>query len=173
MTGGEVWRPLGSLLVAQGIVSEREIEDALAEQAAAGGRLGEILIELGYATRASIMDALAQQASLLLDVERGFGSGLRQQIDRRNQERSPAPPVEAAAEADPEADDGAADEPPQRELAEALREQVVVTTAPFAPAVTSPVASDPGDSEFLAIASRAQRYLEDRRASLPELPAVG
>jgi hypothetical protein len=173
MNDDHVWRPLGSLLVAQGLVSEQELEDALAEQAVSGGRLGEVLIELGYATRASIMDALAQQASLLIDIEKGFGSGLREQIGRRSQ-RATLPPVDEPAEAGPELDDPdpSVDELPSDDLPETLREQAARVAAPPASARALRSAEPVSDSEFLAVVSRAHRYLEDRRASLPELPRV-
>jgi hypothetical protein len=64
-----LWLPLGSLLVAQSVVSAEEIEQALAEQRRSGGRLGEILIARGYTSRAAIIDALAQQAELLFELD--------------------------------------------------------------------------------------------------------
>ena len=38
---------LGELLVARGLVSERELADALAMQALTGGLLGQLLIRIG------------------------------------------------------------------------------------------------------------------------------
>ena len=65
-----VWRSLGSVLVAQCVVTTQEVEEALAEQKLSGERLGEILIAAGYVSRTTIRAALASQAGLLLDPER-------------------------------------------------------------------------------------------------------
>lgn len=65
-----VWRSLGSVLVAQCVVTTQEVEEALAEQKLSGERLGEILIAHGYVSRTTIRAALASQAGLLLDPER-------------------------------------------------------------------------------------------------------
>ncbi|MGZ4408890.1 MAG: hypothetical protein ACXVH1_27805 [Solirubrobacteraceae bacterium] len=62
-----VWRSLGSVLVAQCVVTTQEVEEALAEQKRSGERLGEILIARGYVSRTTIRAALASQAGLLLD----------------------------------------------------------------------------------------------------------
>ena len=64
-----LWRPLGSLLVAQGVVSAEQIDEAVAEQRQSGARLGEILIARGYTSRDAIIDALAQQAELLFELD--------------------------------------------------------------------------------------------------------
>jgi hypothetical protein len=66
----DVWRSLGSALVAQCIVTMPEVEEALAEQRLSGERLGEILIAHGYVSRTTIRAALASQAGLLLDPAR-------------------------------------------------------------------------------------------------------
>jgi hypothetical protein len=64
-----LWRPLGSLLVAQGVVSAEQIDEAMNEQRQSGARLGEILIARGYTSRDAIIDALAQQAELLFELD--------------------------------------------------------------------------------------------------------
>jgi type IV pilus assembly protein PilB len=53
---------LGQLLLARGIVSQEQIDQALAEQSQKGHRklLGELLIELGYCTENQIAAALAE-----------------------------------------------------------------------------------------------------------------
>ena len=70
-----VWRSLGSVLVAQCVVTTQEVEEALAEQKLSGERLGEILIAHGYVSRTTIRAALASQAGLLLDPERDEPTG--------------------------------------------------------------------------------------------------
>ena len=71
----DVWRSLGSALVAQCVVTTQEVEEALAEQKLSGERLGEILIAHGYVSRTTIRAALASQAGLLLDPERDKPTG--------------------------------------------------------------------------------------------------
>jgi hypothetical protein len=78
------WRPLGRLLVEQGLISEDELERALVEQAATGRPLGETLVELGFVSGPALSRALAAQYGLELTTEAGFGTGLRVEIERRH-----------------------------------------------------------------------------------------
>ena len=96
------WRPLGRLLVEQGLLSEEELERALEQQAATGRRLGETLVELEFVSHLSLSRALAEQYGIELTSETGFGTGLRAEIERRHDEgrepagERPAPSLEAA-----------------------------------------------------------------------------
>jgi hypothetical protein len=83
------WRPLGRLLVDKGLLSDEELDRALEEQEFTGKRLGEILVERGYLTTPTLSHALAEQYGVDLDFERGFGSGLRDEIERRHQAKRP------------------------------------------------------------------------------------
>ncbi len=88
------WRPLGRLLVEQGLLREEELEQALADQAATGRRLGETLVELGLVSPPALSRALAEQYGIELATEEGFGTGLRIEIERRHnrgREREPGP----------------------------------------------------------------------------------
>lgn len=76
-------RLLGRLLVEMDLISEDQLDDALAMQRARGDLLGEVLIAQGYATRLAIQDALAAQRGLLLEPDTGFGAGLRGALVRR------------------------------------------------------------------------------------------
>jgi hypothetical protein len=59
------WRPLGALLVENGLLPEAVLQDALAEKAAhPNRRLGEILIERGHLSGAELAWALAEQHGL-------------------------------------------------------------------------------------------------------------
>jgi uncharacterized coiled-coil protein SlyX len=78
------WRPLGRLLVEQGLISEDELERALVEQAVTGRPLGETLVELGFVSGPALSRALAAQYGLELTTEAGFGTGLRVEIERRH-----------------------------------------------------------------------------------------
>ncbi|MEP6811783.1 MAG: hypothetical protein ABI990_02205 [Actinomycetota bacterium] len=80
------WRPLGRLLVEKGLLRDDELEHALDEQSISGRRLGEILIELGCVTHSALSLALAEQYGFELTIETGFGTGLRAQIERRQDE---------------------------------------------------------------------------------------
>ncbi len=177
----QVWRPLGSLLVAQGVVSSAEVEEALAEQERDGGPLGEILIALGYASRVSIMDALAEQAGLLLEPERGFGSGLRGQIERRHRAVRGRPHAAEGEVATGDDTDPYASLLDRAQETAASHEQRAPTTderatapherAPEPPREPEPAPDDGVGHEFLAAAERARRHLELRRAALSALPS--
>lgn len=75
------------MLIEYGVLTEDALERALAYQGHAGGRLGEILIEQGSVSRPLLAKALAKQSGVVLDEERGFGSGLRALVERRHLER--------------------------------------------------------------------------------------
>lgn len=83
------WRPLGRLLVDKGLLTDEELERALEEQELSGKRLGEILVERGYVATPTLSRALAEQYGVDLDFERGFGSGLSEEIERRHQAKRP------------------------------------------------------------------------------------
>lgn len=91
------WRPLGVLLVENGVISEAELETALADQEASGRPLGEILIAHGFSSRPAIQDALAEQCGVMFEPERGFGTGLRGLLARRHRQRKDGVDVEDSA----------------------------------------------------------------------------
>lgn len=64
-----VWKPLGEILIGRGLISDRELEDALGQQKQEGGRLGEILFARGLVSAVDLRDALAEQHGLDLRVE--------------------------------------------------------------------------------------------------------
>jgi MSHA biogenesis protein MshE len=55
---------LGEVLVRDGLISQEQLETALAEQKKRGRRLGNTLIDLGYATEDQVLDSLARQLNL-------------------------------------------------------------------------------------------------------------
>ena len=67
---GSNWKPLGTLLVEKGFISDVQLKQALALQANEGGFLGEILVERGWLTAANLVLALAAQLGLDFDVKR-------------------------------------------------------------------------------------------------------
>ena len=107
------WRPLGELLVSKGLVTADELDRALTEQEETGRLLGAILVERGYVSGPALAVALAEQYGVELDQQRGFGTGLWAEIDRRHREgRDPEPtenvvrlePVKPSLEAVPDPD---------------------------------------------------------------------
>src|SRR5881394_2337474 len=78
------WRPLGELFVSRGLITQAELETALAEQAATGRRLGEILVERGLVSGPDLTSTLMDQLGIEISKEEGFGSGLWAEIKRRH-----------------------------------------------------------------------------------------
>ena len=97
------WRPLGRLLVEQGLLTDDELERALVQQQVSGKRLGETIVALGFVSGPDLASALATQYGIELTVETGFGTGLRAQIQRRheNDRGMPGPPALSIVETPP------------------------------------------------------------------------
>jgi hypothetical protein len=83
------WRPLGELFVDRGLITDAELETALAEQAATGKRLGEILVELGFVSGPDLTSVLMEQLGVEIAKEEGYGSGLWAEIKRRHKRHRP------------------------------------------------------------------------------------
>ena len=83
-------RLLGLLLIEMGLISEDQLAEALRAQERAGELLGEVLIGRGYVTRLAIQDAPAMQRGVSLKADPGFGSGLRDELIRRESRREPS-----------------------------------------------------------------------------------
>ena len=79
------WRPLGRVLVEQGLLTDDELEQALAMQQRTGERLGETIIKCGFVSGPELAGALAAQYGIELATEKGFGTGLRSEIQRRHE----------------------------------------------------------------------------------------
>lgn len=54
-------KQLGDLLIERGVISERQLEKALATQKEKGGLIGELLVELGFAKEEDIAQSLTAQ----------------------------------------------------------------------------------------------------------------
>jgi type IV pilus assembly protein PilB len=79
------WRPLGRLLVEQGLLSHEELVTAIDEQEQTGRRLGEILVERGYVSASALAAALAEQFGIKLsagDTETAPASGGLREVRR-------------------------------------------------------------------------------------------
>ena len=128
------WRPLGRLLVEQGLLTGDDLERALAEQQVTGQRLGETIVKLGFVSGPELASALAAQYGIELTTEKGFGTGLRSEIQRRHESDrkrivhlvpdpvADIPPLQVvepdAAVADPEPEPDAGDAPLLAQLEE-------------------------------------------------------
>ena len=84
------WRQLGMVLLEAGLLSERDLAAALAEQQRSGRRLGEILVARGLFSGAALANALAEQHGRFLRTEHGFGTGLGGLIGARGAPASPS-----------------------------------------------------------------------------------
>jgi hypothetical protein len=56
-----LWLPLGELLVERGLLSQRQLELALAEQKRTGRRLGEVLAAYGFVSQQALASTLLEQ----------------------------------------------------------------------------------------------------------------
>jgi chromosome segregation ATPase len=72
---GSGQEPLGALLVKRGLITQEQLEDALAQQKTSGEPLGAIVVARGFAAPATIAQALATQHGGLLKTEYGFATG--------------------------------------------------------------------------------------------------
>lgn len=58
------YKSLGTLLIENRVVSERQLERALQRQKERGGLLGDILIDMGFASEKEVLSALAKQLNI-------------------------------------------------------------------------------------------------------------
>jgi hypothetical protein len=94
------WRPLGQLFVERGLITEEELEGALAEQRETRKRLGTILVSRGLVSGPELTSVLVDQLGMELTKESGFGSGLWDEIRRRHPRATDRVEAEPAASAD-------------------------------------------------------------------------
>lgn len=78
------WRPLGRMLVEHGLLDEEQLADCLDEGDRTGRRLGDVVRARGIVSTSALESALAEQYRLEVELERGFGAGLRGEIERRH-----------------------------------------------------------------------------------------
>jgi hypothetical protein len=136
--------PLGTLLVKRGLITQEQLEVALADQKASGEPLGKIVVARGYATPATVAQALATQHGGLLKTEYGFATGF-----------------------------GSALQPPATVVAAPPVSATVAAPAPVAapPAVASPPAPTDTLRSELAHASAETERLRDDNERLTHLRA--
>jgi hypothetical protein len=172
----QAWRPLGELLLAKGLVSQEELDRALTEQEETGRLLGAILVERGFVSGPALAVALAEQYGVELSTERGFGTGLWAEIDRRHRagrgvrpeenvvimlEPAHQPQLEAVPDPDPELDRLQAENRRLQEEIEQLRSEFKNLRL-----VEKPVQP----SSHLVFVPTPQRYLMLERQGPPPSP---
>jgi hypothetical protein len=73
------WRPLGALLVEKGLLTETQLDAALAEQQRTGRLVGQILVKSGLLSAFALAQALAEQHGVELKTEADIGANARPQ----------------------------------------------------------------------------------------------
>jgi hypothetical protein len=171
-----IWRPLGELLVEKHLLTEDELELALTEQAESGRLLGAILVERGYVSGPALAIALAEQYGVELHTERGFGTGLWAEIDRRHRagreqepegklvklEAVPAPVVEIVPDLEPDPELGRLEAENRRLQDEIERLRGEFTKLKL---VETPV---PASSHLLFVPTPARYLLVERDGAPPQ-----
>ena len=67
---GQKRKQLGQILIEEGLISDKELEEGLSHQAQNGGALGRVLVDLGVVTDNDILLAIAKQAGMdIIDLE--------------------------------------------------------------------------------------------------------
>lgn len=171
-----IWRPLGELLVEKNLLTADELELALTEQADTGRLLGAILVERGYVSGPALAVALAEQYGVELHTERGFGTGLWAEIDRRHRagrgtepednvvklEAVPAPIVEIVRDPEPDPELGRLESENRRLQDEIERLRGEFTKLKL---VETP---QPASSHLLFVPTPARYLLVEREGAPPQ-----
>jgi hypothetical protein len=106
-----LWLPLGELLVERGLLSQRQLELALAEQKRTGRRLGEVLAAYGFVSQQALASTLLEQVGFadVPQVEEQVGFAAVPQVEEQvvafapdAQVEEPAPELHAVEDVDPE-----------------------------------------------------------------------
>ena len=172
------WRPLGELLITKGLVSDDELQRALREQEETGALLGTILVERGFVSGPALAIALAEQYGVELEAERGFGTGLWAEIDRRHRagrgvaheeqnvvrfEPVKAPQLEAVPDPEPEVER-------LREENRRLQDEIDRLRSEFTQLRVVETAAEPEPpSSHVVFVPTPERYvLEERQGPPPE-----
>lgn len=87
------------MLVDRGLLTREELDEVLTLQKESGRKLGEIIVERGFISGPTLALTLAEQWGVELTSDEGFGSGLRNEIQRRHEgERQRRPDLHAVEE---------------------------------------------------------------------------
>ena len=154
------WRPLGRLLVEQGLLTDQELEFALAKQQTTGRRLGETIVECGFVSSPELSNALAAQYGIELIPETGFGTGLRAQIQRRHESDRGRPTLASV----PDPDDEQVEAPTRSE------EPMLELVEPEAPPPGERIVLAQLEEQWAKLAA-AEEWLAEREVELAVLAA--
>jgi type IV pilus assembly protein PilB len=67
---GQKRKQLGQILIEEGLITDKELEEGLAHQAQHGGAIGRVLVDLGVVTDNDILLAIAKQAGMdIIDLQ--------------------------------------------------------------------------------------------------------
>jgi type IV pilus assembly protein PilB len=67
---GQRRKQIGQILIEEGLITEKELDEGLAHQAQNGGAIGQVLVDLGVVTDNDILLAIAKQAGMdIIDLE--------------------------------------------------------------------------------------------------------
>lgn len=77
------WQRIGELFVQKALITGAELEQALAVQAAAGRPLGEVLVRQGLISSPEMTEVIMEQVGRKVAKEEEFGSALWSEIRRR------------------------------------------------------------------------------------------
>ncbi|MBD0330108.1 MAG: hypothetical protein ICV64_08395 [Thermoleophilia bacterium] len=91
------WRPLGAMLVEDGLLSEDKLLDALDEQERTGKPLGEVVRSRFYVSSHMLDALLEKQRQLEIELERGYATGLRSALLRQGREGGGEEPEDSRA----------------------------------------------------------------------------
>jgi hypothetical protein len=87
------------MLVDRGLLTPEELDEVLALQKESGRKLGEIIVECGFISGPTLALTLAEQWGVELTADEGFGTGLRNEIQKRHEgERKRRPDLHAVEE---------------------------------------------------------------------------
>ena len=161
--------PLGAILVQRGLLTEEQLNVALAESKRTGRPTGEVIVRLGFATAATIAQALATQHGGPLKTEYGYAVGFGSPAPAQPVGRPPVSPVPA------QAGRPAASAPASVVPATPPAEPAPVP-APLRPAAAQPAAQAPApqqpDPVVLQWQQHAQQLAAQRDAALTEAEAT-
>ncbi len=79
---GETWKPLGTILIEKGCITDVELKQALAIKQEQGGFIGEVLVERGWLSSSDLVLGLAAQLGLDYDLRRSKADGILLPTDR-------------------------------------------------------------------------------------------
>lgn len=154
--------PLGAILVRRGLLTEQQLEQALAENKRTGEPTGEVIVRLGFASAATIAQALATQHGGPLKTEYGYAVGFGGSTPAA---AAPPPPVSPV----PAQDERPAASAPMSAVRAAPPVDPVLAPAPV-PVAAAPDAAPPQpDPVLLQWQQHAQQLAAHRDAALREL----